>query len=257
MRRAQPAGLSMRGDPARGPTPARRSGGSCTPSSERPAPQLFAPGADAVFRLAPADPGRRPWSALLFVGARRVAVELRDRRRHRAGAAGAVQPQAPCGRTRASTAAIATSRSRRSATAGIPPTWTCMTCHSQIWTGAEMLAPVRDSLADNSRCDGPAQPAARLRLFQPLDPRHQGRRLLDLPRRGGHDAADLQGQAVRDAVLPQLPPQPGPVRAAARRRSGTWHWSPPADQAKLGAELVAAYHIGGAARLTDCSICHR
>ena len=32
--------------------------------------------------------------------------------------------------------------------AGIPPTHTCMTCHSQIWTNAEMLAPVRRSLAD-------------------------------------------------------------------------------------------------------------
>jgi hypothetical protein len=29
--------------------------------------------------------------------------------------------------------------------AGIPPTKTCMNCHSQIWVGAEMLAPVRDS----------------------------------------------------------------------------------------------------------------
>jgi Cytochrome c7 and related cytochrome c len=33
--------------------------------------------------------------------------------------------------------------------AGLPPTHTCMTCHSQIWTGAPMLAPVRKSLADN------------------------------------------------------------------------------------------------------------
>lgn len=31
--------------------------------------------------------------------------------------------------------------------AGIPPTLTCMTCHSQEWTNAEMLAPVRQSLA--------------------------------------------------------------------------------------------------------------
>lgn len=31
--------------------------------------------------------------------------------------------------------------------AGLPPTHTCMTCHSQIWTGAEVLAPVRDSAA--------------------------------------------------------------------------------------------------------------
>ncbi|HEX8925529.1 MAG TPA: cytochrome c3 family protein [Terriglobales bacterium] len=29
--------------------------------------------------------------------------------------------------------------------AGIPPTKTCMNCHSQIWTNAPMLQPVRDS----------------------------------------------------------------------------------------------------------------
>jgi hypothetical protein len=31
--------------------------------------------------------------------------------------------------------------------AGMPPTETCMTCHSQIWTNAQLLAPVRASLA--------------------------------------------------------------------------------------------------------------
>src|ERR671936_1548289 len=29
--------------------------------------------------------------------------------------------------------------------AGIPPTKTCMNCHSQIWTGSSMLEPVRES----------------------------------------------------------------------------------------------------------------
>src|SRR6266576_2358321 len=29
--------------------------------------------------------------------------------------------------------------------AGIPPTKTCMNCHSQIWTGAPMIEPVRES----------------------------------------------------------------------------------------------------------------
>lgn len=33
--------------------------------------------------------------------------------------------------------------------AGMPPTSTCMTCHSQLWTNAAMLAPVRDSLAED------------------------------------------------------------------------------------------------------------
>jgi hypothetical protein len=32
-----------------------------------------------------------------------------------------------------------------SANAGIPPTKTCMNCHSQIWTGAPLLEPVRES----------------------------------------------------------------------------------------------------------------
>src|SRR3954467_2987152 len=33
--------------------------------------------------------------------------------------------------------------------AGVPPTETSMPCHSQIWTNAQMLAPVRTSLAEN------------------------------------------------------------------------------------------------------------
>jgi hypothetical protein len=34
--------------------------------------------------------------------------------------------------------------------AGVPPTHTCMTCHSQLYTQAAMLAPVRESLADDA-----------------------------------------------------------------------------------------------------------
>ena len=33
--------------------------------------------------------------------------------------------------------------------AGLPPTYTCMTCHSQIWTNAAMLEPVRASYRDD------------------------------------------------------------------------------------------------------------
>ncbi len=36
-----------------------------------------------------------------------------------------------------------------SAYAGIPPTSTCMNCHKQIWTDAELLEPVRASFRDN------------------------------------------------------------------------------------------------------------
>jgi hypothetical protein len=37
-----------------------------------------------------------------------------------------------------------------SAQAGMPPTHTCMTCHSPIWTNAQVLAPVRESFADHT-----------------------------------------------------------------------------------------------------------
>lgn len=33
--------------------------------------------------------------------------------------------------------------------AGFPPTHTCMTCHSQVWTNADMLEPVRQSYAQD------------------------------------------------------------------------------------------------------------
>src|SRR5690242_10996069 len=35
----------------------------------------------------------------------------------------------------------------KSAFAGLPPTEICMTCHSQVWKDAPILAPVRESLA--------------------------------------------------------------------------------------------------------------
>jgi hypothetical protein len=37
----------------------------------------------------------------------------------------------------------------KSANAGMPSTAICMTCHSQVWTNAAMLAPDRQSLAEN------------------------------------------------------------------------------------------------------------
>src|SRR5689334_8385697 len=37
----------------------------------------------------------------------------------------------------------------KSYNAGIPPTETCMSCHSQIWTDSPLLDPVRESYRDN------------------------------------------------------------------------------------------------------------
>ena len=38
--------------------------------------------------------------------------------------------------------------------AGLPPTETCMTCHSQIWKNSPMLEPVRESFRRIGRSNG-------------------------------------------------------------------------------------------------------
>src|SRR3569832_2203673 len=38
----------------------------------------------------------------------------------------------------------------KSSYAGLPPTETCMSCHSQIWTNSPLLEPVRKSYEDNT-----------------------------------------------------------------------------------------------------------
>ena len=43
--------------------------------------------------------------------------------------------------------------------AGIPPTQTCMNCHAQIWTNAEMLEPVRASFATGKPLVSPTSSA--------------------------------------------------------------------------------------------------
>jgi hypothetical protein len=67
--------------------------------------------------------------------------------------------------------------------AGIPPTKTCMNCHSQLWGNAPILEPVRASFRDD-RHFRIAFTTARLRLFQPQHSHQEGRGLRDVPRPG-------------------------------------------------------------------------
>ena len=143
-----------------------------------------------------------------------------------------------------------------STVAGVPPTHTCMSCHSQLYTQTEMLAPVRASLADSrpirwnkvhrlpdyvyfdhsihiakgvgcSTCHGDV---SRMRLMRQEAPLTMGWCL----------------DCHRDPA-PHLRP-PDKIFAA--------DWQPPRDQAEQGRRLAAQYHIDNK-HLTDCSICHR
>jgi hypothetical protein len=105
----------------------------------------------------------------------------------------------------------------KSSYAGIPPTKTCMNCHAQIWTNAQLLEPVRTAgRRAVAGVDQGARPAG-FCLLQPRDSREQGHRLRELPRARGPDAADVRAEHAADGVVPGLPSQSGEESAADER----------------------------------------
>ncbi len=103
----------------------------------------------------------------------------------------------------------------KSSYAGIPPTKTCMNCHAQIWTNAQLLEPVRHSWATNQSLTWTkVHDLPDFALLQSLDSREQGHWLRELPRARGPDAADVYAEHAADGVVPGLPPQSGEESAA-------------------------------------------
>ncbi len=217
--------------------------------------QLFAPGADAVFRfwifmvaagmglllLVAAGVSRSAWTTTVGVA---PAQPVPFSHKHHSGQLGL-----DC--------RYCHQQVEVAATAGIPPTYTCMTCHSQIWTGAPMLAPVRDSLAR----DEPLQWARVNRLPDYVFFNHSIHIAKGIGCSTCHGAVDrmqltYRAQAFTMAFCINCHRNPA---ASVRPPAEIWNmeWSAPADQARRGRDLVLQYHIAGPARLTDCSICHR
>ena len=101
--------------------------------------------------------------------------------------------------------------------AGMPPTETCMTCHSQLWTNAAMLAPVRASLAES-------KPIAWTRVndlpgyvyFDHSVHIAKGVGCTTCHGPIGQMRLDLAGRALDHAVVPRLPPRSGQGYSAAR-----------------------------------------
>lgn len=141
-----------------------------------------------------------------------------------------------------------------SAEAGLPPTSTCMSCHSQLWTGAEMLAPVRRSFARGERM--------------------RWNRVNDLPDYVyfDHSIHVTKGVACTTCHGPvgemKLIRQEAPLsmgwcldchRTPGRNLSPRDDLFAPVAADKSAAEiqsLLDRYHVS-AEGLTDCSVCHR
>ncbi|SJZ92873.1 cytochrome c3 family protein [Consotaella salsifontis] len=144
----------------------------------------------------------------------------------------------------------------KSAFAGLPTTHVCMTCHSQIWTNAPMLAPVRASMAED----------------KPL----KWRRVNNLPDyvffdhsahvKNGVGCSSCHGAVDTMPLMEQAKPltmswclscHEAPEKMLRPEdQIYNLHWSPPKDQEEKGKALIAHYAIDPK-HLIDCSVCHR
>jgi hypothetical protein len=157
-----------------------------------------------------------------------------------------------------------------SAFAGIPPTKTCMNCHSQIWTGAPLLEPVRESFRtgksliwtrvndlpdfvyfDHSihvtkgvgcnTCHGPVNEMPLMYQASSL----QMEWCLNCHR------APQKNLRPRDQVFNMRYEQPTsdkPVVVDGKMYT---------DQLSLGTDLVRKYNLRTVTDITSCSTCHR
>jgi hypothetical protein len=154
--------------------------------------------------------------------------------------------------------------------AGIPPTKTCMNCHSQIWTNAALLEPVRESFRSGkslvwtrvndlpdfvyfnhsihinkgvgcNTCHGPVDRMPLMYNYASL----QMEWCLDCHR---DPAKNLR---PRDQVFNMRYEQPSTFKPL------TFDGHEYTDQLSLGTDLVKKYKLRTVADITSCSTCHR
>ncbi len=147
----------------------------------------------------------------------------------------------------------------RSSFAGIPPTHTCMSCHSQLWTDAPLLAPVRESLATG-------QPLEWARVNQLPDfvffnhSIHVQKGIGCSTCHGRVDEMPLTWMARSLYMRWCLDCHEAPGKfVRPKDEIFNMAWETPADQVQRGSELLHEYHITGERlrQLRDCSMCHR
>jgi hypothetical protein len=144
-----------------------------------------------------------------------------------------------------------------SAFANIPPTKTCMNCHSQIWNTAPILEPVRASFRDNT-------PLEWTRVHDLPDfvyfnhSIHVAKGVGCATCHGRVDTMPLMYQQSTLMMSWCLDCHRNPARyVRPRDQIYNMAWEPPADDPELGARLVKEYKIGSVDQLTSCSTCHR
>lgn len=140
--------------------------------------------------------------------------------------------------------------------AGIPPTETCMTCHSQIATYSELLEPVRLSYATGERLAwNQVNNLADHVYFNHSIHVNKG-----VGCETCHGQVEQMPLVWRAEVMTMewcLECHREPERfIRPPDEIYTFNWQPSVPQSELGPQLVEEYHIDTEG-LTDCSVCHR
>ena len=141
-----------------------------------------------------------------------------------------------------------------SASAGMPPTYTCMSCHSQVWNQAPMLAPVRASLEQNT-------PIEWTRIHQLPDYAyfHHGIHIQKgvgcVECHGRVDKMPLMWKAESMTMSWCLDCHRHPEERL-RKPEDVFVMDSPRLPVEQGLELLKSHNIP-VDRLTNCSVCHR
>jgi hypothetical protein len=145
----------------------------------------------------------------------------------------------------------------KSSYAGLPPTKTCMNCHSQIWVGSDMLEPVRDSYRDNRSLTW--QRVYNTPGFVYFDHSihiHKGIGCTSCHGRIDEMPLTYQQPSLLMEWCLDCHRKPEPnLRPQSEIFNVKWH--PPPDQAQQGAKLAKQYGLRDERFLTSCSVCHR
>lgn len=142
----------------------------------------------------------------------------------------------------------------KSAFAGMPSTQTCMSCHSQIWTNAAMLAPVRESY-ETGQSIAWTRVNALPEFVYFNHSIHIAKGIGCTTCHGQIDKMALTWRATTLQMTWCLDCHRHPEEYV-RPKNEVFNvdYAPPPNQLELGRELVRKYKI---VSLTSCETCHR
>ena len=142
----------------------------------------------------------------------------------------------------------------RAASAGIPPISTCMNCHREIWTNADLLEPIRAAYRDGVAVKW--QRVHDLPDFVYFN--HSVHVANGIGCESCHGRVDqmplmMQAEDLTMGWCLECHREPETF-VRPRDEVFTFGWEPPVPQSQIGPQLVHEYGIES---LTACSVCHR